>query len=374
MVTPNSNSQFGYHPGVLSSTRAQLLCFYLPIVFSIPFVLFLQLPQAKSSSVLSFLILQGLGLAPFHLGTTWFHATDRNIRSYFAGSLIKAPAFLLSAAAIVCFSVTGMIFFQPIVQGVYLLWTVQHLTQQNVGILLLHHNVNRNEAIVERKLEVRTLHAAAWFFSLCFICKFAPAHSITQIFSGLVLLAAFIDFGESLVRYICELKNQLGAGKTLNISAQSFWLLSVLFLVPLAIGRDFNEALLAPLVLHWFQYIGLNLSIIQKKYQGSNRKMLILNVHPLLQFVVIGIIFTLLFLSVGVWASLQCHGWQKDALFGVVLSLGMIHYLHDAFLWRFREPFLRKELLNYIKVSSPVASAVVSRTQQNEESKMLVRR
>jgi hypothetical protein len=358
----------------LSSPRAEILSFYLPLLFSIPFVLFLQLPQAKGSAILSFLILQGLGVGPFHLGTTWFHATDHNIRNYFFGSLRKASIFLLSATLIVCFSVTGMIFFQPIVQGIYLLWTVQHLTQQNVGILLLHHNGNSNEVVVERKLEVRTLHAAAWFFSLCFISKFAPAHSITQVFCVLVLIAALVDLGDSLVRYIGELKDQLRAGKRLNLSAQSFWLLSVLFLVPLAIGRDFNEALLIPLVLHWFQYIGLNLSIIKKKYQGTNRKMLILNLHPLLQFVVIGTLFTLLFLTVGVCASLQCHGWQKDALFGLVLSLGMIHYLHDAFLWRFREPFLRRELLTYIKGSSPVTSRVVSRTQQNEESKMLVRR
>lgn len=357
---------------MLGSARAELFTFYLPLLISVPLVLLIQGPQAKSSVVISFLILQGLGLAPFHLGTTWFHATDKKIRTYFCGSWIKFSKFALSAAAIVSVSLAGMIFFPSILLGIYVLWTVQHLTQQNVGILLLHHNLGSNDVVVERKVEVRTLHAAAWCFSLCFISKFAPAHSLTQILCGLVLLASFFDLGASLVKYIGEVNSQLQAGKKLNMAAQSFWLLSVLFLLPLAIGRDFNEALLVPLVLHWFQYIGLNLYLIKRKYAGANRDLLVFKIEPAFQFVAVGTIFTLFFLGLGVWANLHCHGWQREALFSLVLSLGMIHYLHDAFLWRFREPFLRQELLAYIKNASPVTSNVVLDSAHAKDEKTLV--
>ena len=62
-----------------------------------------------------------------------------------------------------------MLFCPPLILGIWFVWSIQHLVQQNIGILLLYHNARANEVVVNRKTETLSVQVSAVLFSLLFI-------------------------------------------------------------------------------------------------------------------------------------------------------------------------------------------------------------
>src|SRR5207253_2152993 len=100
---------------------------------------------------------------------------------------------------------------------IYILWTIQHLCQQNVGILLLYHNHNAREAMVNRRLELSTVYSAAIFYTLEMCQRFDLLFLSKWPFVSNIILATLIWTIVSVALYMVSLGKQVLQGKSLNV-------------------------------------------------------------------------------------------------------------------------------------------------------------
>lgn len=291
------------------------------------------------------------GAGPFHQGPTWFTYLDAKNREWYRSNRLKLAIFWAGPPLIMLISIAGMVLCKPLIMGIWLLWSIQHLVQQNVGILLLYHNHNQGEAIVERTLEAKSLQVSAAFFTLIMVRRLfvkMPGFNAFDGFICVVGLAAFV----LMALYVVRLRVKVAAGESLNVPALCFWLLSFFSLCPMAfLGKDFPSAFLAPVTWHWFQYIGLNYRLVRNKYADERRADLPAP-QPVFIFFALCIGLVVLNLSLSVWAQSvnpETATLLGTMLFGAVIGLGNVHYFLDAFIWRFREPYPRQSILPYLK-------------------------
>ncbi len=235
---------------------------------------------------------------------------------------------------------------------VYIVWSVQHLCQQNVGLLLLYHNHGQNEAIVNRSLEVKSLQIAAVFFTLLFAQRIFLMEIAQSIYWRVLLLIIGIAFFTFILLYLRELVVQLRRGAYLNVSAFLFWCLGIYFFIPFAfLGKSYGDAILIANIMHWAQYIGIMYVLMKRKYQGTRLSDLPVQ-QPILLFFLFGIAMIALLdfsRALPTNAFMQNHPYLSAGAMAFVLGMGMVHYYQDAFMWRFREPYYRETVLSYLR-------------------------
>jgi hypothetical protein len=327
-----------------------ILFFFLPVFFGIALFGLTQTNLVSTSAILLALVVNAFGAGPFHWGPTWFAYFDKKNRTQWASQRSKQVIFFLAPPLIMLFSVVGAVYCIGIMFGITLLWAIQHLVQQNVGILLLYHNQGRGEAIVNRTLEVRTQHAAAFLFSTLFVYR-----TILHNPPGIVwpFLIAILSVWTLLVvlLYVLDLSKQMRVGAYLNVPATLFWAVSVFSLLPFAfLGNSFDQAFLIPVTVHWFQYIGLNYVLVKYKYSPDEQIQNLPTTPPLVLFFLTCVAF--LALGVGLivlkQSGLIVQGMTLSIVAGLLMGLANTHYFLDAFLWRFREKYQRETILPYL--------------------------
>jgi len=334
--------------------RIDLLAFFLPAVLA-PLVFIIgQSSLLVKSALWTAVFLNAFGLGDFHVGITWLNYFDRKNLDYYKSSRAKRAIYYLAPPLIIVFTVLGSFFCPAATASVYMIWSVQHLVQQNVGLLLLYHNHGQNEAIVNRTLEVRSLHLAAIFFSLLFAQRiFLMQLAQFAIWKIMVALVG-IAFVVAILLYLRELIVQLRRGAYLNVPAFLFWCLSIYFFMPFAfLGNSFLDALLIANIMHWAQYIGIMFVLVKRKYADEQIKNLPMG-HPVMFFFVMGL-GGLLLLELGralPQTAIHLPPLLSQSLLSVVLGFGMVHYFQDAFMWRFREPYYRETVLAYLRKKS----------------------
>lgn len=359
-----------------------LFFFFLSALLGLGVFAITQSTLSAKSLILAALIPTAFGLGPFHQGPTWFMYFDSKNREYYGSTQKQRWIYFFAPPLIVLASVLSFVYFKPLVLAVWFVWSIQHLVQQNVGILLLYHNHRENEAIVERKHEVLTLQVPAVLFTLLFVRRVLMNNQSNIWFDSLLLaLAGYTVF--LLIGYLIRLRKGMSEGKTLNMPAMGFWALSVVSLSPMAVlGRDFGEAAIAPLTWHWFQYIGLNWKLMRKKYVANDSLETDKNSSaattttaatedkrlescsanlpgssPLALFLIVCFSLVVINIGLSVWSRVPgLNDHFKDALLGLLIGLVNAHYFVDAFVWRFREPFQRTTILPYLKDSRPQSS------------------
>lgn len=318
---------------------------------------------AASSALLAFLIPTSFGLGPFHQGPTWMSYFDAKNREWFRSHVKKRMIFFAGPPLIMVCSIAGMFFCKWLIVAIWLLWSIQHLVQQNVGILLLYHNHNRGEAVVDRETEIRSLHIAAVFFTLMMIRRLYFGENPSMILDGIVVITGLATLFFAVI-YISQLTAKIKAGAYLNMPALIFWLLSILCMLPMGLlGKNFAIAFLAPVTWHWLQYIGLNFRLVKNKYVVVPENNAALPMaKPLLLF--FGICFgvtaiNLFLMSQSTIPSGSSYDLAKTAahapdqlinlFLGTVIGLALCHFFLDAFIWRFREAYPRQAILPYLK-------------------------
>jgi hypothetical protein len=330
--------------------RFDIVFLYAPILVAISLFGYAQSTLSSRSVLFSFLVLQGFGLGPYHLGGTWFHYLDRKNRSFYTSSPGQLAKFVIAPVALVVLTMVAMVVSPVFVYAVYFLWTVQHLTQQNVGLLLLYHNHNRGEAIPNREVEIQSQQGAAVLFAFLFLNRVVTHDGLNGLIWQAIILGAFLFTLDRSVRYILDLIRQIRHGAYLNLPALLFWCVSMSFLCTMGFwGTDYLSAIWISQVVHWMQYIGLNHVLIKRKYAGDRVGDLPM-ARPLLLFaamVAAMVLIATVGFPVGV-GSRQTTGWVQNLMIGFALGGGLAHYWTDAFLWRFREPFNRENILSFL--------------------------
>ncbi len=179
-------------------------------------------------------------------------------------------------------------------------------------------------------------------------------------FLGAVLLAASAYF---VGKYLYLFTKQVREGASINVPALSFWALSVLAFLPFAFfGKRFDDSFLIPVTMRWFQYIGLNYMLVRNKYMtGEDNRINLPKFSPLALFLItcgMGVL-TLVIIKV----ALHMPGVtpvMTQLIAGVYMGMANIHYLLDAFLWRFREEHARKTILPFLLVDRKKNQASVA--------------
>jgi hypothetical protein len=336
----------------LFSQWYDLAFFFLPIPVAAGIFLLLQSSAVTSSQFLFIALGSAFGAEQFHLGITAVYYLDKKNRDHYLGDRNRMLIFFLVPPLIFALTLIGQLLSVSMVFFIYMCWSIQHLVQQNMGILLLYHNHNRDEAIVNRKLEQMSQYAASVFFTLVFFRR-VFLHDFNwlalDVVLGLSLLVMLIYCGG----YLYELSRQVKEGKTFNIPAFFFWALAVCSLSPLAfLGHDFVSGFFIPVMVHWFQYIGLNYRIFDRKYSSEQTGNLqdLISPHPkLLFFVVPAVLVVSLMAIINYTQTFAPSSVVNHLLKGLVFSTAMTHYFLDAFLYRFRDSFQRETILKYLR-------------------------
>jgi hypothetical protein len=341
----------------LFSKTIDLSIFYLPVLLGFLAYGLLHADFLGRAVFFSFLLFQGFGVSDFHIGATWFHYFDRRNWRFYTHSSDNRLNYLLIPLAWIVGTCIGQVFVPKIVFSLFIIWTIQHLVQQNVGILLLHHN--DADARVERNLEVRTQHWAAIAFSLLFVRRLMPHNHVYDLALQALIVLSSIVAAVFVAKYIGSLRRQVRDGATLNKPALAFWSVSIFFILPMAfIGSDMRQALLIPQMVHWFQYVGLNFVLVGRKYNSDSASKELPLSKPILFFLLTGAVVASA-MMLGYWiADIQAvKGTALNLLIGALYGIGFAHYWQDAFIWKFREPFNRQMTLPYLKPA--VAGAIL---------------
>ncbi len=327
-----------------------LLFFFLPAVLGLALFSVWRFTSLGSSVLWTILLLEAFGAGAFHWGPTWFAYFDKKNRDYWKTQPVKMTVFYFGPPILMTVSILGNVYIPWLIQLLTMIWALQHLIQQNVGILLLYHNQGRGEAIVDRPTEMRSQQVPAIFFAAIFYWRYffgAPQNELCY-FLGAVLLAASTYY---VGKYIYVFSKQVREGATINVPALMFWALSVLAFLPFAFfGKRFDDSFLIPVTMHWFQYIGLNYMLVRNKYlTGEDNRINLPKFSPLALFLItcgMGVL-TLAIIKVGLHMP-GVTPVMTQVIAGVYLGVANIHYLLDAFLWRFREEHARKTILPFL--------------------------
>lgn len=342
----NSRLKFSW----LFSWQYDTAFFFAPIVLSLFLCALVSSTWLTQSALLTFLALQAFGLGPFHQGATWFHYLDKQNRSHYLLDWKNRLIFFFAPALILLLTLGGRFLCPVLVYVIYIFWSVQHLVQQNFGILLLYHNHNSGEAIVPRKLEATSLHSSALLCTAVFCYRIFFPNVLPTVANSLFVLLLLWAVWNSAA-YLYSLHQQWQKGAYLNFPALLFWLIAQACLLPICFwGSNYSQAFLFPLILHWMQYIGLNYIIVKRKYPAGSTSNLP-SQQPLLLFALAGLFLAGVVLTLYLLLNANLFGYQLPVqlLTGLVLGLGMVHYYQDAVIWRFRETFPRQSLLPYLR-------------------------
>ena len=333
--------------------RFDLFFYFAPIAFGIACYALSQSILADSSTLWLVLAVNAFGAGPFHQGPTWFAYLDKKNRSHYASTDRLKLIFYLGPVLVMAVTVLGWVYFRGIIYAITMAWAVQHIVQQNIGILLLYHNHGRGEALVEKKLESWSQWAPAIFFSTFFIHRILFQNADNLIFTGITAVTGVWAL-TIVARYILTLIKKSNEGEYINVPALLFWMVSVLSLAPFAfLGKSFDDAFVIPVTIHWFQYIGLNYMLVRYKYsseeEGENRANLP-NDNPMMLFFLMGA----LLLGMGLGLNLLKNSGLLESeilvsiIGGIVIGLANTHYFLDAFMWRFREDYQRNTILPFL--------------------------
>lgn len=340
--------------GWLFGPRWDLAFFFLPIPLACVLFFLMEKAQLLNLAVLVLILQQGIFLGPFHQGATWFHFFDKRNRAQYFGLPENRRHFIYYPLALFLFTVAGQFIAPAVVALFYILWSLNHAVQQNIGILLLYHNPKAGEAVVDRSTELFSQRSAALFFSLVFFDRVFFHHAFKEPFWYLAITLFGLVALFSACHYCLILLRLIREGKSFNVPSFCFWLVSIFYLAPFAwLGKDYFEALFIPLILHWLQYIGLNYFLVDEKYKEEQKGFLPVN-KPILLFTLISLVF------VGMLTALALVGnafaddsfWRK-LLVGVTLGMGMVHYYLDGRIWRFRESYARENILPFLLAKRP---------------------
>jgi hypothetical protein len=166
-------------------------------------------------------------------------------------------------------------------------------------------------------------------------------------FSAAIVGIAFVSFAGTTLLYLWHLSSQVKQGAYLNMPAFFFWIASILFLLPFALPiSNFDVGWILPSLMHWWQYIGLNYVIVKCNYADEHQRQFIPSQRPILFFIGFCALITLI--QYGPYAFLHFQSPQiqyMNVWNSLFLGLGMVHYLLDGFIWRFREQYNREALL-----------------------------
>lgn len=351
MTTLELDARRTFRFGWLYNRNSDIVMFVVPFFATIALCMLVEAHMVAWVTPLLILFVIEPIIGSLHGSATWLHYLDHKNLGWYGGTRKRVFLYLVAPVLVFAATVIGDLLSPTLVFFAYCAWTIQHLTQQNIGILLLYRKPG--DAQVSRTLEARSLQLAAASFGIAYFCRLAMAPNGDHPMP-LVATVFAINSAIALV-YMKALRDQMRAGNTLNLSALIFWMIGLFMWIPLLAGpANFYLAVFLPLMVHWCQYIGLNWKLMNSKYNVAENRANVMGgkFPPMWTFAIFCTVYVgAIYLSAQVQET-SPNPRLVHTLQTIVMALGMAHYFQDAFIWRFREPFLRETVLPYVRGQS----------------------
>ena len=342
-----------FHSQWVVSKPFDLIFFLTPTLLSAGFLCAMTLfPQ----SVFFLTVFLWLAFAQSHFGSTWAVYFDRVNRDYYRQhkfTFYVMPVLLFTGALVLGYYQPAILFFLVPVASFY------HVTKQSIGILQLYRIRNKEFSLLERKVETLILFAWGLFFTGCGVTSidlFNPylKNFLPVVLAGLALLFTAAAAGTAFILFHLYKRSENSIQKNIFLLV-SILLYSPYLYTPGIINRTnlFEIATLTSLIPHYMQYVGLVWLINRNKYKPGTKYA---EGNGFLSSV------SQDFKKIGLWifgygAVMTLLYWFPPAagnklpvfLRNIVLASLVIHFYIDAFIWRFRNPFIKETVLPFIR-------------------------
>lgn len=300
--------------------------------------------------------------AQTHFGSTWFVYLDKKNRAYFkerAWKYYGIPAFIFAAVLAIGYASQVLLVVLISIASLY------HVTKQSAGILNLYRVRNKEFELAVRKAETGAMFAWSLFFGGYGGLSLPDFRHIFGAFLPLAKVGVWATFAAACV-FSLVILNQYRKRAMNSLPKTLFLLNSVLLYSPYLYAAvilvdiyQMEIATLTALITHYMQYMGLVWLINRNKYQGQTEYA---HQNPFLHtltkkyaYIIAAILGYALIMALFRWGvPVTVHNtFLTRMLPNVVLALTAIHFYLDAFIWRFRNPFIKETVAPFIK---PIAN------------------
>jgi len=309
------------------------LCFplWIPILFLLLFT------YAKGTAVIFLLAL--FVLAEAHFGITWLFFLDPNNKKF----ITTHPAVFFIFPTVILF-ITSLVFFLISPAAALVLASIAsafHVTRQSIGINKMF-GIKGHKIVQLSNFAIYTL--SAFFLAIGFLRFFANITISTsllqtvQILGGILLLISIL--------FILTRKES----KDLSLKFHLTTITGMIIYAPFLFVARPEYASVMGVGMHWLQYLALVSPIYLRKQNDKN-----ITKDPILstitkKWVTLGIY---VFLYAGIMVFLRQYGmgfqtFEYSTLIIIPLSFQMLHFYYEAFIWKFSDPHIRKEVGTYI--------------------------
>ncbi len=306
-------------------------------------------PHLGSLSIgLTFLIYFGLGLP--HFGSTWFFYMDSSNRHYFdqkPWAFYYLPfVFVLAPIGLAIGGKVGG--FAELAAAAILItywFSGYHVMKQSVGITSLYRGRLGLFDKTEREIDNRVIMSAAFlalFGRYLFFTDFGYERFFREYHGEWLVWGLLAFFAYSFIRWVAASVGRFRAHGKNAWPLFLFSTVSILLFTPFLYVADFQVAFMSNLLGHYSQYLVLVWLINRNKY-------VLMGEHapkaPLLAYLTKHLYLyagVLLVYAIGVMLV------GSISVLLPVVGLTWAHFFIDRFLFRFKDPEMRKLILPYI--------------------------
>lgn len=254
------------------------------------------------------------------------------------------PPLLIATGIVATISCPQFLF------GALTICHIDHLLQQSVRLSRLYRKESKY-ATAKFPLEAASQYSVALAFSLVGFYRFDFLSFSSFPGAFPLTIATCVVAVVSAIAYLAGILKSHFKGLPLHIPALLFWVLSVLAWAPGAFVSNFYLAFLIPLTIHWFQFIGMNAVLVERKAkaaQTTSKASERSRLSP--SFTLLSVCFV--YMSMFIFIDYICHAsvsvYLKGLSVGVLAGLAMCHYMLDTFIWRFQDDYPKEHILPYI--------------------------
>lgn len=291
---------------------------------------------------ISFFVYFALGLT--HFGSTFFFYMDETNRQYFHTKpwvfyyvpvlLILAPIALVATP------------FGPLVIIITYWFSGWHVMKQSVGITALYRGKLGIFGAIDREIDTLAIMSASFlalFGRLLRFEDFGYERFFVQYYGDIIFYIILAFFCYALVRWVKLTRERFKAHGNDAWPLFLFTLVSILLFTPFLYVENFQVAFMANLLGHYSQYIVLVWIINHNKYalegKGPSPKPPVLTYLSKHLYLYAGVLLA--------YALAVTLVGQISVLLPVV-GLTWAHFYVDGFLFKFKDPEVRKLILPYI--------------------------
>ena len=320
------------HPKIFSKFYLDLILVICPIWISIIYILLINLfPNSRPTIFFIYLILFG----ELHFASTWLFFSTKNNREWYFSHKIKFIAIPLTL--VILFILIGIINLSI---AVFLasIFSALHVTRQSIGIFRLFNGG------INLILELGIYILSALWLIIGFCRLILPSLKI-NINLHFAIIEDFLHYSSvlSILGLIfCTILFLYSLLKENSLNSSLAFLTGALLYSPYTFVNEPQDAVAIGVGMHWCQYIALTSKIYLKENYDSIKDNPFNSSSPL--FKKIFLLFLYAIISSAILTNFGTTLLSSSILILFPLSFQIYHFYIDSFIWRFSNPYLRKEL------------------------------